>query len=365
MSDPRVHINRDWDKTVCPPSDGSPPVDTNWHQVEEVTDCPARLNDFPAADYEIEPVTQTECHERIQEYIDSGMFEVEQVNGGPCEECACCPCPCCKGKGFWSAYTLTASGFANDGVNPCNRCVELNGTFTLHHRGGCQWSTDELSQMPDCGGGEGPIWALSCSGLEAGGPWGASTQELGCGTGLYDNFVDDLCECGGTLTLNPVNVLSCLSCSAWAGSITIAPAGEWVSCGKPEPDCEAMMAARAAETPDQRASRIAAVLAARQAANVGVGSEMEKVIGELGWKATGCAGCKIMAQKMNRWGVEGCETHREEILGWLRYQQSQAGWLEKMRAGVLAVKTGLVTRLNPLDPAPGLLDESIRRFRET
>jgi hypothetical protein len=95
MSDPRVNVTHDWDRSVCPPSDGTPPLDTGWYEVEEVTDCAARLNDFPTDTYEIEPVTQTACIERIAAYEADGRYLVETVVGGDCEECACCPCPCC------------------------------------------------------------------------------------------------------------------------------------------------------------------------------------------------------------------------------------------------------------------------------
>lgn len=92
----------------------------------------------------------------------------------------------------------------------------------------------------------------------------------------------------------------------------------------------------------------------------GPGTELEGLIDSLGLKKKeGCRNCRKLADAMNRWGVAGCLEHREAILSQLRKAQQKLGWLEAMRAGANAVRAGLV--LNPLDPAPGLFDEAIRR----
>jgi hypothetical protein len=95
--------------------------------------------------------------------------------------------------------------------------------------------------------------------------------------------------------------------------------------------------------------------------NYGPGTELKKLLADLGLNEQGGCGCAVRANQMDNWGVDGCREHREEILGWLREQQEKVGWATKLKAGALAVKTGLAFSLNPFDPAPGLLDEAIRR----
>jgi len=86
------------------------------------------------------------------------------------------------------------------------------------------------------------------------------------------------------------------------------------------------------------------------------------LLGSLGLKPGGCA-CKSKARMMDEWGVEGTERNREMVVDWLREEQGKRGWLEYFRAAAGAVRGGLVLALNPLDPAPGLLDEALRRAR--
>lgn len=93
----------------------------------------------------------------------------------------------------------------------------------------------------------------------------------------------------------------------------------------------------------------------------GPGTELKRLIVSLGLTAVQGCGCDKWAGEMDSWGVAGCEARREEILARLRESQSKLGWVEKTKAAVLAVKTGLAFKLDPLDPAPGLLDEAVRR----
>ena len=93
----------------------------------------------------------------------------------------------------------------------------------------------------------------------------------------------------------------------------------------------------------------------------GPGTELKKILGQLGFTSTGGCQCNDRANQMDRWGVEGCRANRDEIVNWLRGEQANRGWLEKARAAVRATASGLAFSLNPLDPAPGLLEEAIRR----
>lgn len=92
-----------------------------------------------------------------------------------------------------------------------------------------------------------------------------------------------------------------------------------------------------------------------------VGSRLKALLAQLGLPADGCWGCGSLASQMDRWGAEGCRENRDQILGWLRQQQAKLGWAATVKAAVLAAATGLAFKLDPSDPAPGLLDEAIRR----
>lgn len=89
------------------------------------------------------------------------------------------------------------------------------------------------------------------------------------------------------------------------------------------------------------------------------GSELTSLLASLGLHGSGGCGCASLAARMDAWGVAGCRERREEILAHLREKAAGAGWLETLKAGYLALSQGLL--FDPLDPAPGLLDEALRR----
>lgn len=347
MAEP-IHEPHDFIRQ-CPPDPLDP--DLAFYEVETVTEC-AGLSAFTSdpAKYEIEEVTQTECLAQIAAFEGDPNVEVEEVVGGNCKECACCPCSCCTGNGYWTQYILTASGFANNGANPCEECTKLNGTFTLHWRGECNWTTDEQSTMVNCGGGVGALWSLSCSG----GQWVAGTLEQGCGGCLTVNVPgENSCQCGGVIHLDTSCTQFCLSCSAWASSVTFVPSGTWVSCGGAEPNCGALMAARAAMTPEQWA-----IEAARQQ---GPGTELKTLLADLGFKTESACGCKSLARQMDRWGVDGCRQRRAEIVNRLRANQKKVKWYEQVKAAARSVQSGLAFKIRLNDIAGSLVDEAIRR----
>lgn len=94
----------------------------------------------------------------------------------------------------------------------------------------------------------------------------------------------------------------------------------------------------------------------------GIGTSLKELIAELGMADFGgCGGgCNSLAMQMDAWGIEGCREHREEILAQLRQHKAHMTWKQTLQAGKNAVLAGLI--LNPLDPAPGLLDEAIQRY---
>lgn len=71
-------------------------------------------------------------------------------------------------------------------------------------------------------------------------------------------------------------------------------------------------------------------------------------------------GCNAKAEQMDRWGTVECIRRREEIIDWLKREEDNTGWLERLRASLAALTTGLAFKLNPLDPIPGIFDEAMR-----
>lgn len=93
----------------------------------------------------------------------------------------------------------------------------------------------------------------------------------------------------------------------------------------------------------------------------GVGDHLKALLESVGIKAgSGCA-CEDMRQTMNALGVDGCRANRVAIVNHLEVQAKGVGVVEKFRAAVLAVATGLAFRLDPRDPFGSLVDEAIRR----
>jgi hypothetical protein len=90
-----------------------------------------------------------------------------------------------------------------------------------------------------------------------------------------------------------------------------------------------------------------------------VGTELKQILTSLGF--SNCGGCAAYTLQMDRWGIAGCKEKYGEILTHLRAEQRKRGWLSLIAASVAAVRTGIAFRLDPLDPAPGLLDEALRR----
>lgn len=98
----------------------------------------------------------------------------------------------------------------------------------------------------------------------------------------------------------------------------------------------------------------------------GPGTELKRLLDSLALSLQGCA-CEEKRAEMDTWGPDACERNAPQIEAWLRDQARKVGWVDKLKAGVLLagyVARGEVsTVINPLDPAPGLLAEAVRRAR--
>jgi len=131
--------------------------------------------------------------------------------------------------------------------------------------------------------------------------------------------------------------------------------------------------------------------------NGGPGTELGAILESLGIKSSPTCDCKAKAREMDKWGIEGCETNREQIIQWIRDNQVRWGWKDKVEAAAASgteiatigdaeegvveeptkkmtlrekaaivlktITTGLVFKLNVSDPIPSLVDEAIRRAK--
>jgi hypothetical protein len=91
----------------------------------------------------------------------------------------------------------------------------------------------------------------------------------------------------------------------------------------------------------------------------GPGTELKKLLAELGVTGFKGCGCNDKAAQMNRWGVEGCLANFDTIRDWISEAQAAAGWATKITAAVKAAVSGLP--INPADIAGSLVRIAIER----
>lgn len=92
-----------------------------------------------------------------------------------------------------------------------------------------------------------------------------------------------------------------------------------------------------------------------------VGDKLEEIFEEMSlFKFQGCS-CESLKRKMNMWGPQGCREHFAEIVHELEENSKKYNWAQKIRAAGNAALTGLVFKINWLNPFPDLVNEAIRR----
>jgi hypothetical protein len=104
----------------------------------------------------------------------------------------------------------------------------------------------------------------------------------------------------------------------------------------------------------------------------GIGNELTGLLagygldsGSLPKLPEGCPDCKDLAQQMDLGGPDWCARNRVAILDQLRVAYKHLPRSARLRAfarGAWSFVCGGAFPLNPLDPAPGLLDEATRRW---
>jgi hypothetical protein len=102
--------------------------------------------------------------------------------------------------------------------------------------------------------------------------------------------------------------------------------------------------------------RLAAVLA-----GTGPGSQLWRLLEQLGIQHQANCGCLDRAEQMNAWGVAGCRAARAEIVAWMEAGKDKYGWATVAKAAGLALVSGVASRLSLTDPYGSLVDEAIRR----
>jgi hypothetical protein len=93
----------------------------------------------------------------------------------------------------------------------------------------------------------------------------------------------------------------------------------------------------------------------------GPGTELKKLLADLGVTMSADCGCKAMAVRMNRWGVAGCRDNHSVVVAHLRQAAERRDWVRKWSAQAAMKTAWLAMRVNWLDPVPGLVDLAIER----
>lgn len=261
--------------------------------------------------------------------------------------CCCisgCACPHCA-LGFYTEYTLVCSSCGTESDHEC--CPELCGTHVLKYRGDsessgtCCWRPDDDL---DCGDGS-YAWVLHSRPVV---PSPGYVIVLGyvaqCAS--MPNGVTNL------TTWDCLEPLAGTDPSGFCGasvSWTLTATGTFVDCS------EGFAALAAAAAAEQKAAR-------KACPRRGPGWHLRQILKSVGIEATeaGC-GCRSLAARMDRGGVQWCDRNAAEIVARLRENYAKLGWAARLKAAALSVGSGLAFRLDPLDPAPGLLAEAIRR----
>lgn len=94
----------------------------------------------------------------------------------------------------------------------------------------------------------------------------------------------------------------------------------------------------------------------------GPGTELQKILKELGFNLKESCGCGQRSKTMDEWGVEGCRKHRAQIVSWLKEAAVETTLQEQFRAAWTGLVGGIW--LNPLDVFNGLVDRAIRQAEE-
>lgn len=91
----------------------------------------------------------------------------------------------------------------------------------------------------------------------------------------------------------------------------------------------------------------------------GVGNHLEELIHQLGGSRTNNCNCELLIEKINQWGIEGCqkEENRKEIINQLKISYSNLSLKDRIIIGFRSIKEGFLTYNI-------LIDEAIWRYQQ-
>jgi len=93
----------------------------------------------------------------------------------------------------------------------------------------------------------------------------------------------------------------------------------------------------------------------------GPGTQLKMLLADLGIRNFSGCSCKSKSAQMNRWGVEGCREHFNEICEWIDEARKNVNWSTKIIAAITATTNGLAFRIDPTDVAGSLVRIAIER----
>lgn len=160
------------------------------------------------------------------------------------------------------------------------------------------------------------------------------------------------------IVTNPLRTPDC-DCSQLWGRLQDRCLGKGQN-GRPDPSPEETRKWRqkyCGETPRGRAPAVPFVHVTG-----GPGTELQKILKELGFNLKESCGCGQRSKTMDEWGVEGCRKHRAQIVSWLKEAAAETTLQEQFRAAWTGLVGGIW--LNPLDVFNGLVDRAIRQAEE-
>lgn len=165
--------------------------------------------------------------------ISAGEFASGNCSGcctGTGTEPTLCDCLCCP-DGFWTRWTFTVVVTSAGTIPPCPEACDItraaadSGTFTLHKRVGCSWTTNEVhSAEPEgCDLAPGPYWSLSCDGT-----YWRLTNTINSSALYRADLASYPCDDDIVFGYDPAYTPN--ACTTYSVTVTLSPAGAFVPC---------------------------------------------------------------------------------------------------------------------------------------
>jgi hypothetical protein len=97
----------------------------------------------------------------------------------------------------------------------------------------------------------------------------------------------------------------------------------------------------------------------------GPGTELKKILDELGFKQKPSCPCAEVQAKMDQWGADGCQepANLAWIIAQMEANAAKYSWLEKVQVAMSAAASPLAFVINPMDIYGSLVREAIRRAK--